>query len=37
MEHAEANGKTVDDALKAALRQLGATIEEVDLVVLDEG
>lgn len=37
MEHAEASGKTVDDALRAALRELGATIEEVDLVVLDEG
>ena len=37
MEHAEANGKTVDDALRAALGKLGAAIEEVDLIVLDEG
>ncbi|MCY3601835.1 MAG: Jag N-terminal domain-containing protein [Chloroflexi bacterium] len=37
MDHAEANGKTVDDALKAALAKLNATVDEVELVVLDEG
>ena len=37
MDHAEANGKTVDDALKAALAKLNASVEEVDIVVLDEG
>ena len=37
MEHAEANGKTVDDALKAALAKLNATVDEVEIVVLDEG
>ena len=37
MEHAEASGKTVDDALKAALARLNATVDEVDIVVLDEG
>ncbi len=37
MEHAEANGKTVDDALRVALAKLNATVEEVEIVVLDEG
>lgn len=37
MDHAEANGKTVDDALKAALERLNATVDEVDITVLDEG
>ena len=37
MDHAEANGKTVDDALKAALSKLNASVDEVDIVVLDEG
>jgi len=37
MESAEASGKTVEDALERALKQLGATREEVEFVVLDEG
>ncbi len=37
MDHAEANGKTVDDALKAALARLNANVDEVDITVLDEG
>ena len=37
MEHAEANGKTVDAALKAALAKLNATADEVEITVLDEG
>ena len=37
MDHAEASGKTVDDALKAALARLNASVDEVDIVVLDEG
>ncbi len=37
MDHAEASGKTVDDALKAALAELNATVDEVEIVVLDEG
>ena len=37
MDHAEANGKTVDDALRAALTKLNATVDEVEIVVLDEG
>ncbi len=37
MDHAEANGKTVDDALRAALAKLNATVDEVEIVVLDEG
>lgn len=37
MDHAEANGKTVDDALKAALARLNASVDEVDITVLDEG
>lgn len=37
MDQAEASGKTVDDALRTALHKLGATREEVEIVVLDEG
>jgi spoIIIJ-associated protein len=37
MESAEASGKTVEDALERALNELGATREEVEMVVLDEG
>ena len=37
MESAEASGKTVEDALNRALEQLGASREEVEFVVLDEG
>jgi len=37
MDQVEVSGKTVDDALNAALRQLGCTINDVELTVLDEG
>ena len=37
MDQAEASGKTVDDALRRALAILGATRDEVEFVVLDEG
>ncbi len=37
MDQAEASGKTVDDALKAALAELGARREQVEMTVLDEG
>ena len=37
MQSAEASGKTVDDALRGALAKLGASREEVEFVVLDEG
>ncbi len=37
MDQAEASGKTVEDALKRALAKLGATRDEVELTVLDEG
>lgn len=37
MDQLEASGKTVDDALKAALAKLGTTIDQVQFVVLDEG
>lgn len=37
MNQAEASGKTVDDALKRALSQLGARAEDVEITVLDEG
>lgn len=37
MDQAEASGKTVEDARKKALAKLGATIDEVELIVLDEG
>lgn len=37
MDQAEASGKTVEDALKRALATLGATRDEVELIVLDEG
>ncbi len=37
MDHAVASGKTVEDALEKALKMLGATRDEVEYVVLDEG
>ncbi len=37
MDQAEASGKTVEDARNKALAKLGATIDEVELIVLDEG
>jgi spoIIIJ-associated protein len=37
MDQAEASGKTVEDALNRALSTLGATRDEVEFVVLDEG
>src|SRR5690348_1871229 len=37
MDQAEASGKTVEDALNRALEKLGASREEVEFVVLDEG
>jgi spoIIIJ-associated protein len=37
MDQAEASGKTVEDALNRALAQLGASRDEVEFVVLDEG
>lgn len=37
MDQVEISGKTVEDALSAALRQLGCTINDVELTVLDEG
>lgn len=37
MEHAEASGKTVDDALRVALSKLNASVDEVEITVLDEG
>lgn len=37
MDQAEANGKTVEDALNKALQKLGASRDEVEFVVLDEG
>ena len=37
MQSAEASGKTVEDALNRALAQLGASRDEVEFVVLDEG
>lgn len=37
MDQAEASGKTVEDARKKALAKLGATIDEVEFIVLDEG
>jgi spoIIIJ-associated protein len=37
MDRAEASGKTVEDALNRALAQLGASRDEVEFVVLDEG
>src|SRR5215510_8746813 len=37
MDQAEASGKTVEDALNRALAKLGATRDEVEFVVLDEG
>jgi len=37
MEQAEASGKTVEDARNKALAKLGARLDEVEFVVLDEG
>lgn len=37
MDQAEASGKTVEDALNNALAILGATRDEVDITILDEG
>lgn len=37
MDRVEASGRTVEDALNAALRKLGARIEDVELTILDEG
>ncbi|MFQ5380663.1 MAG: RNA-binding cell elongation regulator Jag/EloR [Dehalococcoidia bacterium] len=37
MDQVEVSGKTVEDALKQALNKLGATADEVEFVVLDEG
>jgi spoIIIJ-associated protein len=37
MDQAEASGKTVEDARNKALAKLGASIDEVEFVVLDEG
>lgn len=37
MDHAVASGRTVEDALEKALKMLGATRDEVEYVVLDEG
>jgi spoIIIJ-associated protein len=37
MDQAEASGKTVDDALNKALAKLGASRDQVEFVVLDEG
>ena len=37
MDQAEASGKTVEDALKNALAILGATRDEVEVTIIDEG
>ncbi|MGE0601032.1 MAG: RNA-binding cell elongation regulator Jag/EloR [Dehalococcoidia bacterium] len=37
MDQAEASGKTVEDARNKALAKLGARLDEVEFVVLDEG
>jgi len=37
MDQAEASGKTVEDARNKALAKLGASIDEVEFIVLDEG
>jgi spoIIIJ-associated protein len=37
MDQAEASGKTVDDALRAALAKLGVSRDQVEMTVLDEG
>lgn len=37
MDQAEASGKTVEDARNKALAKLGAQLDEVELIVLDEG
>ena len=37
MDQAEASGKTVEDVRNKALAKLGARLDEVELIVLDEG
>jgi spoIIIJ-associated protein len=37
MKHAEGAGRTVEEATERALMQLGATLEDVDVEVLDPG
>jgi spoIIIJ-associated protein len=37
VETTEASGKTVEDALNSALTELGATRDQVEIVILDEG
>jgi spoIIIJ-associated protein len=37
MDQVETSGKTVEDAIKKALQRLGASREEIEFVVLDEG
>ena len=37
MDQAEASGKTVEDAYRAALAKLNASEEDVEMVILDEG
>ena len=37
MKSAEGSGRTVEEAIRDALRTLGARREDVDLIVLDEG
>ena len=37
MEEIRKSAKTVDDAIAAALAELGAAREEVDITVIDEG
>ena len=37
MEEIRKSAKTVDDAIAAALADLGAAREEVDITVIDEG
>ncbi|MDI6601531.1 MAG: RNA-binding cell elongation regulator Jag/EloR [Thermoanaerobacteraceae bacterium] len=33
----EKSGKTVDDAIKASLEELGVTVDQVDIEIIDEG
>uniref|UniRef100_UPI002ADD762A Jag N-terminal domain-containing protein n=1 Tax=Tepidiforma sp. TaxID=2682230 RepID=UPI002ADD762A len=37
MDQLEASGKTVEDAINNALQQLGATRDEVEITIIDEG
>ena len=37
MQKIEANGKTVEDAIRNGLKQLDASMSEVNIEVLDEG